>query len=581
MPEILQLPPDVVNKIAAGEVIERPSSVVKELLENSIDAGSRRIDIELEQGGAELIRVVDDGCGIDPEQLALALQPHATSKLRTADDLFNVATLGFRGEALASIAGISRFIIQSRPRDHDMGAELRLEADDRRVQRPWAGAAGTRIEVRNLFHNIPVRKKFLKSPAAELGQASEAVTRVALAHAAVHITLRHNGRTVHDLPPCGSTRERIGLLFGPEIRDALHDIEPVPGTHRVSGCVADPACDRGNNRLQYFFVNGRWFRDRSLQFALADAYRNLIMSGRHPVGFLFLEVPTDEVDVNIHPTKAEVKFRAPQVVFSLVRSAVKDRLQRQNFVPKAAMPARPIAPPEMAPLPNLFVQPRAAPPVQMPAAAGPSTPAQPREPAAIEHPIAPPIAAAPAVQMHDAYLIQETPEGMLVIDQHALHERILFEQMRRRLAGGRLDVQRLLVPDPVELPAVQAAAVLEVAAELAELGLEVSDFGGGTVLLSSYPVLLGRRPPREILLGVVDELMSKDRTPSREGLLDHLLATMACKAAVKAGDRLSPEEIQHLLELRDLAEESHHCPHGRPTTLLFSRQDLDRQFRRT
>ncbi len=581
---IRQLPPDVITKIAAGEVIERPASVVKELLENSIDAGSTRIDLELEQGGSELIRIVDDGCGIAPDELLLALAAHATSKLASAEDLFNVTTMGFRGEALASIAGIAKFTLQSRARGTEIGAEIRSDGGVIGPLKPWSGSPGTRIEVRHLFFNVPVRKKFLKTNASELGQICETLTRIALAHPHVHFTLRHNNRQVYDLPRSENLAERIGLFFGKEIRNALYEIDTPPGPYQLKGLIADPRCDRGNSKLQYLFVNGRWFRDRSLSYALMDAYRNLIMSGRHPIGFLFLTVPANEIDVNVHPTKAEVKFRENATVFSLIRAAVKERLLRENLVPRATMPAQPIAPPEMMPLPTLFMPSRPQPIADADdlgsqiITADTSDPQPPPPPLPMMFPTIP---VGTAVQMHDAYLIQETPEGMLVIDQHALHERILFEQVRRRVRDGQLEVQRLLIPEPIELPAAQAAAVLEATAELAMLGLEVSDFGGNTILLSSYPTLLSRRPPHEILAGVVDYLVSKDRAPSPEVMLDHLLATMACKAAVKAGDKLTPAEIQHLLELRALAEESHHCPHGRPTTLLFSRQDLDRQFRRT
>lgn len=571
---IRQLPPDVVAKIAAGEVIERPASVVKELLENSLDAGSTRIDVELEQGGSELIRVVDNGCGIPAEELPLALAAHATSKLREADDLFNVQTLGFRGEALASIAGIARVTIQSRT--DGSGAQI-----DDGIVTPWGGPRGTRITVRHLFYNVPVRKKFLKSQAAELGQVCETITRIALAHPALHITLKHNNRKIYDLPPCQDLTDRIALFFGKEIRDALYEIATPHDAYSLKGFIADPKCDRGNSRLQYFFVNGRWFRDRNLQFAVMDAYRNLLMSGRYPIAFLMLRVPPQDVDVNVHPTKAEVKFRNSATVFSLVRSSVKECLERRSLVPRVMLPAQPIAPPEMPPLPTLFPSRAASALVSEPLSVAVR---QGESRVETEAPVQNPSFAdtsGTAVQIHDAYLIQETPEGMLVIDQHALHERILFEQMRRRIREGKLEVQRLLIPEPIELPAAQAAALLDVAGELAALGLEISDFGGNTVLLSSFPTLLARRTPREILIAVVDFLATTDRAPSREILLDNLLATMACKAAVKAGDKLSPEEIHHLLHLRGLAEASHHCPHGRPTTLLFSRQDLDRQFRRT
>jgi len=666
MARIQQLPPDVVTKIAAGEVIERPASVVKELLENSVDAGATRIDIDLDAGGTELIRVVDDGCGITAEDLPLAFSCHATSKLKNADDLFAIGTMGFRGEALASVAGVGKVTLQSRTHDQPLGAEIKCDGSDLSPVRPWNGSPGTRIEVRHLFFNVPVRKKFLKSIATELGHVCEAVTRLALANPALHITLRHNGKLVYDIPGSAGLLDRIALFFGGEVRDALYEIDSGPGATRATGFIADPKCDRGNAKLQYLFVNGRWFRDRSVAHAMQEAYRGLLMSGRYSVGFVFLTIPPDKVDVNVHPTKSEVRFQENSHIYSMVRSAVKTRLLKENLVPHLTAPqgeVRGLDEPESVirsrdPLmPGLFTQPTreadlgpqtpvigmghsprqdlasrtVAPwemdrgtsltnggfrqstnvstpvevargvdspahalstPVESTTTEGITSPARQEEPAAVPVVVAPPEAepafpippatfpAGTAMQIQDTYLVLETLEGMVVIDQHALHERILFEQLRRRIRAGQLEVQRLLIPEPIDLPAEQAALVLEAADALKELGLEVSDFGGNTVLLSSYPTLLSRKAPHEIFQSVVDHLLTKERPPTREAMLHLLMATMACKAAVKAGDRLTPEEIAHLLHLRQLAEDSHHCPHGRPTSLVFSRHELDKQFRR-
>jgi DNA mismatch repair protein MutL len=615
MPRIHQLPPSVVTKIAAGEVIERPASVVKELLENAVDAGSTRIDVDLDQGGTELIRVVDDGCGIPADDLPLAFASHATSKLTTADDLFAISTMGFRGEALASIAGVAKVTLQSRPPEQPSGSEVRCDGGDLSPVRPWNGAPGTRVEVRHLFHNVPVRKKFLKSVATELGHTCEAVTRLALANPRLHLTLRHNGRLVYDVPASAGLPDRIALFFGREVRDALYELDSGPGSTRLTGLVADPRCDRGNSKLQYLFVNGRWVRDRGIAHALQESYRGLLMTGRYCAGFLFLSVPPDKVDVNVHPTKAEVRFQENAHVYSLVRATVKARLLRENLVPRLQVPVgqepgagqeagdggqEPAGPGLFSPRQELAgrtIAPWDVPPAARPEPADPffgpiartvteHLPFAPPESAphrVAANPAEPPPAAGPssALQLHDAYLVLETKDGMVVIDQHALHERILFEQLRRRVREGKLEVQRLLIPEPIDLPAEQAALVLEAADALHELGLEVSDFGGNTVLLASYPTLLGRRPPHEIFRGVVDHLVTQERPPTRDALLHNLTATMACKAAVKAGDKLSPEEVAYLLHLRQLAEDSHHCPHGRPTSLVFSRQELDKQFRRT
>jgi DNA mismatch repair protein MutL len=662
MPRIEQLPPQVVSKIAAGEVIERPASVVKELLENAVDAGSRRIDVEIEQGGADLVRIVDDGCGIHPDDLPLALTSHATSKLRDADDLFCIRSLGFRGEALASIGGVAQVTLQSRPPELAHGSQITCNGGELGPIRPWNGAPGTRIEVRHLFYNTPVRRKFLRSTPTEMGHISEIFTRLALAAGpwsvhdeqgtseylpfgrGLHLTLRHNNKPVYEVPATAHLLDRIALFFGSEVAGQLYPLETRGGPVRLTGYIADPACERGHARMQYLFLNGRWIRDRSLGHALQEGYRGLLMTGRYAVAFLFLDMPPDLVDVNVHPTKAEVRFRDPQALHHLIHSAVRDRLRRENLTARLQMPFTPggtpgadapgsptlplpaarepepwtltpppapdrplpflATPPELpqpqtrpAPAPILPPPVRSVPPPRTPGAApgadAPGSPAAPLPavpPAATQDVPAPPPFPGPAnlpavppskvLQLYDSYLVLETEQGMLVIDQHALHERILFEQFQRRLREGTLEVQRLLIPEPVELTAEQAARVLEQRAALAELGLGVEEFGGGTVLVTNYPLLLGRRSPEALLKAVVDHLLSKERVPSKEVLFNDLLSLMACHSAVRAGDRLTPEEMQALVEQRHLADDTHHCPHGRPTALLFSRQELERQFRR-
>jgi DNA mismatch repair protein MutL len=589
------LPHSVITKIAAGEVIERPASVVKELLENSVDAGARRIEIDLEQGGTELIRIVDDGCGIETEDLQLAFASHATSKLRTADDLFRIGSMGFRGEALASIGGVARVSLQSRAAGRTAGAEISCNGGEFSEVRPWNGAPGTRLEVRHLFFNTPVRKKFLKTHSTELNHICETVHRLALANPSLHVVLRHNARLVVEAPATAGLKERIGLFFGDEVREKLYQIEANQGPLSLTGFIGDPSLERGNAKLQYLFLNGRWIRDRSLGHALQEAYRGLLMTGRYAVGFLFMAMPPDQVDVNVHPTKAEVRFQDSQAAYHLIRAGVKHRLSAQNLVPKLQVPPelkREQVPGEI--LPSMFESPRHEMAQRTTAPWERPAPGQLREmPASSttewidkDYP-APANSAQPpldvprrAIQIHDSYLVVETPDGMMVIDQHALHERILFEQLRRRLQSGQLEVQRLLIPEPVDLSADQAACVLEAKEDLHALGLDVEDFGGGTILLASYPALLSRAAPVEILKSVVDCLVTQERSPSKAQILHDLLATMACKAAVKAGDKLTPEEITFLMELRDMADDSHHCPHGRPTSLMFSKHELEKQFRR-
>jgi DNA mismatch repair protein MutL len=573
---IKQLTESVITKIAAGEVIERPASVVKELVENSVDAGAGRIDVDVEQGGTELIRVVDDGCGITADDLPLALTSHATSKLTSADDLFHVATLGFRGEALASIGGVAQVSLQSRQPGQPAGAEIACNGSKLEAIRPWNGAVGTRIEVRHLFYNTPVRRKFLRTIGTEMGHVCEVFTRLALAQPGLHLVLRHNGKDVYEVPAVANRLDRLGLFFGQETRDKLYPVEMMAGPVRLHGFVADPSCERGNAKMQYLFVNGRWIRDRSLGHALQEAYRGLLMTGRYAVAFLFLEMPPETVDINVHPTKVEVRFRDGHGLYSLVFNAIRQRLNAANLTPRLQPPSTLMAPraPYVAPVPTAnggFPPPSPLPLPPPPPVAVPKEAPQTLLAEAL---------LLKAIQLYNAYLVLETAEGMLVIDQHALHERILFEQLKRRIRTGTLETQQLLIPEPVDLTAEQAARTLEHRDALAELGLGVQDFGGGTLLLTSYPALLGKRDPQSILKAVVDHLTSKERVPTREQLFSNLLSLMACHGAVRSGDPLTPDEIAALVAQRNLADDTHHCPHGRPTSLLFSRHDLDRQFRR-
>jgi DNA mismatch repair protein MutL len=633
MARIQPLPEHVVAQIAAGEVIERPASVLKELLENSVDAGSTRVDVEVGQGGLEFLRVADNGCGIDAADLPLAFAAHATSKLRSADDLFHIGTLGFRGEGLASIGSVAQVCLQSRPAGADRGAEVRCHGGHLSEVRVWNGAPGTRIEVRHLFYNTPVRRKFLRGPATEMGQVAEVFTRLALSQLSLHLNLRHNGKLVHEVPSSAGLLDRIALFFGEELRGRLLMVEAEQGATTLGGYVADPLHEAGGAQMQYLFVNGRWVRDRLVSQALQEAYRGLLLTGKHPIAFLFLELPPDSVDVNVHPTKAEVRFRQPEKVQQLVIDVVRKRLQgtdltaplrvrqasaapapaEQGDLPFAAdqatvserrggeearsasegngrQPPPPIPTPrspegkERTPVPaSVPVKARA--PEKQPVSPAVEKNAQPlpevRRGSAPVAPPSPPPRPPRAVQMHELYLVVEVPEGILIVDQHALHERILFEQLRERLAEGRLEVQHLLVPEPVNLPPAQAALLLAHREALAELGLQVDDFGGGTVLLGSYPAVLGKKPPRDVLGAVVEYLTRQERPPTREVLLNDLMALVACHTAVRAGDRLSQEQIAALVEKRHLAQDAHHCPHGRPSSLLLTRQDLDRQFRRT
>ena len=611
MPRIEPLAPEVVNQIAAGEVIERPASVAKELLENSLDALATRITLEAEAGGTELIRVVDDGEGVAEDQLPLALTQHATSKLRTPADLFTVATMGFRGEALASIASVSRFRLRSRPEDQPHAAEMTAEGGVLTGPNPAGGGFGTTAEVRDLFFNVPARRKFLKTQATEFGHLAEQFVRVALANPRLHATLRHNGKVVHDLPPANDVRDRLAAFHGRDLAERLIPVESASDAARLWGFAGHPEDSKGSRRGQYLFLNGRWITDRSLQHALGEAYRGLVMIGRHPVAFLFLETAPDAADVNVHPTKSEVRFRDGAGLYRQLLSTLRTKFLTLNFEQRFHLPGakrdddvpKPTLAEPQAELADGFADwARAAlmraegEPVPEPDPDFPAPPGSPsplggasferdeREdagaPPSGDGELASPVKPLRAMQVLDTYLVVESDAGLQVIDQHALHERVMYETLRRRVLGEGVEIQRLLVPESVELDARRHTAVLEHAGTLGELGFEVEDFGGTTVLLSGFPVLLRRADPAAVLRDAADALADSPKAPDRRDLLDSLLHMMSCKAAVKAGQRLDPSEVDALLTARHLVDDAHHCPHGRPTALTLSRDDLDRQFGR-
>ena len=650
MATIHELSRSMINKIAAGEVIERPSSVVKELVENAIDAGATRIDVVVERGGTELIRIVDNGCGIAPDQLTLALSPHATSKLADADDLFRIRTFGFRGEALASIAEISQMTLRSRTVGNTEGAEIRSEGGTLSGPVVCGMAVGTQIEVRNLFFNTPVRRHYMKTTTTEFGHVAETMIRLALPHPAIHFTLKHDNRLVHDLPPETEQLGRIDKLFGGEVAKHLLYVKSRPaGEIQVHGFVSHPNQSRANSRMQYFFLNQRYIRDKALQHALTEAYRGILTVGRFPMAFLEIEMSPELFDVNVHPTKMEVRFLDANQVYSGFLGAIRDKFlstdlhgrpndaalrKGRSFAvdpndPRSALSdakteeirkavleftardepfselaasapeavtsgeRRPISIPSIKPTSEALSLHRLP---ELPGevkgvgykgkSEGPtqSFPSQHPPPSTL-HPSPRPVSASQGdvanfLQIHAKYLVLETADGLVIIDQHALHERILFESMKKSMESGRLDTQRLLVPVPVDLSPTEAACVLENLAFFEQLGLGVESFGGGTVLISSYPAVLDKTPPTEILLTLVETLLVSGKKMERNDLLEEMLHRMACKAAVKAGDQLRPDAIAELVALGGAEGNAHHCPHGRPSMIVFSCEELDKMFRR-
>jgi len=828
MPEIRELSKSMINKIAAGEVVERPANVVKELVENSVDAGAKRIEIVVEKSGSDLIKIVDNGCGIAAEQLVLALSPHSTSKISEADDLFRIHTLGFRGEALASIAEVSQLVLSSRTADAEAGAQIRSDGGVFDEIVPCGRPVGTTVEARNLFFNVPARRKFLKSPTTEFGHISEAVVRIALPRPDVHFVLKHNGRTVYDLPATNDRKERIGRVFGADVAARLVEIESEYKNVKVTGFVGLPDLSRGSQSLQYIFLNGRHIRDRALQHALTEAYRGLLVSGRHPVAFLNIATPPDFVDVNVHPSKLEVRFVDGQAIYASVLGAIRDKFLRSDltsrpndaeldvaarrtqtafaqgfaqerssssapsnrptppavsasapsseppanapsaevrelrFVPDvdsrdpiaaldesvaeerrrdvlgwltgksksngarssetsktpesaqdaqtpplsgfpqppkspnlsdsdvvaaanaaldeaAALDASPVdaAPsaafsqrsrtqtssfglggtsefrkfPPLAPsfsargdAPQVPKTPQASESTFKPGtfggtrdfdapaadklpespnspnlsrsnadsseSAAPSKSTQPqffntedldapvanaatlREQVAannagrfrpnvpLENQVAYNAAGKPVVQICRRYLAMEAKGGLAVVDQHALHERILYERLKANFSAGKLDAQRLLVPEVVDLTPTEHPVALENRELFANLGILVDDFGGSSVVVNGYPAILRAASPSEIFLAALATLQRNRGKLERADLLDESLKQMACKAAIKAGDSLRPDAIVELIAAAEEELQSHHCPHGRPSTLVFSVQEIDKLFKR-
>ncbi len=620
--QIQQLTAAVINKIAAGEVIERPASVVKELVENSIDAGATQIDVTVLQGGAELIRIVDNGHGIPADELMLAVTSHATSKIRDADDLFNVGTMGFRGEALASISEVSEFLIRSRTADSDAGAELTVNGGKASPLEPCGCSVGTTIEIRRLFFNTPVRRKFMRTPQTEMSHATEAVTRIALAHPEVQFAMSNGKRATLDLPPVSDPRERIASIFGGDLAQDLIHVESEDEFGKIRGYVANPKHSRSTNKHQYLFLNGRHIRDRALQHALSEAYRGILLTGRYPIAFLYIDVPPDTVDVNVHPTKLEVRFQESGRLYKQLLGMLRNRFLTTDltatFRPQAEASEQRTDPPhkqphplgyasEFKPFPGGPTNPLGSVgsrPAIGPSSSGssgsdfklnspavqtqqrldlaPDVVAQVATPTEVEtSEEQPAVGSSSAMQVHNRYLVTANEDGIVVIDQHALHERVIYEQLREKVLQKDVEKQRLLVPEPVQLSPTEFAAVLQSKDLLADLGIDVEDFGGDTVLVSSYPAMLANFNPSELIRQLSEQLTAGNKAPDPRDLLDEILHMISCKAAIKAGDRLSPEEIDSLIELRHLVQDSHHCPHGRPTTLVFTQKELDKRFQRT
>lgn len=588
----------MVNRIAAGEVVERPASVVKELVENALDAGAARVEIAIEDGGRGLIAVSDDGCGMPREELALAVERHATSKLPD-DDLESIATFGFRGEALPSIAAVSRFALTSRAAGADSAWRILVEAGRKSPPGPAALSAGTRVEVRDLFFATPARLKFLKSRETEARQAIEAARRLAMAYPNVAFRIFEDGREALDLPASQGDLlrggvERLARIMGREFADNAVAIEAERAGLRLVGHVGLPTMNRANAQAQYLFVNRRPVRDRALAGALRGAYQDVLAAGRHPMVALFLEVPTEAVDVNVHPAKLEVRFRDEGLVRGLIVGAIRNALaeagrRSAGTVAAAALGAFRAEASPQAPAAGSFLgnggRPaggfaEAAALYHAPLASGLAVPsARAEAPPKGEEPGRHPLGAARA-QLHETYVVAETTDGLVIVDQHAAHERLVQERIEAALREGALPRQALLIPEVVELDEGAAERLSARAAEFAELGLVLEPFGRGAVVVREAPALLADSDLKGLVRDLADELAELGQGFSLKDRLAEVSATMACHSSVRAGRRLNLEEMNALLRQMEATPRSGQCSHGRPTYVELKLADIEKLFGR-
>lgn len=588
---IRRLPSDLVNRIAAGEVVERPASALKELVENALDAGARAVAIRLSAGGLERIEVSDDGSGMTPDEMSLALERHATSKLPN-DAIEEVTSFGFRGEALPSIASVSLLSLESRPRGSD-GWQIEIDHGAKVSERPAALPPGTRVKVEQLFGKVPARRKFLRSPRAEYAASLDAVKRLAMARPDVAFSLEHDGRRVLSVQP-SSGPERVAALLSHELDRHGIGIDCVRGEMRLTGVISLPTFNRGMADQQFLFVNSRPVRDRLLVGALRAAYRDLLARDRHPVAALFVEVPTGEVDINVHPAKTEVRFRDPAAVRGLIIGGLRSALDeaghrsaaREQFAQAAAWQVEPVAPAALgamqphvsAPLFEAANGRLAAPVAFREAFAAPMGRAEPAAEIASDAELYP--LGVARGQVAATYIVSEARDGLVIVDQHAAHERLVLERMRRAAEGGEVARQALLMPDVVELDEPDCDRLEEAIGELAGLGLEIERFGPSAMLVRATPAPLGKTDVAALLKDVAAELAELGTAVTLRDRLDHVAATIACHGSVRAGRILSVAEMNALLREMEATPHSGQCNHGRPTWVKLQHKDIEKLFGR-
>ena len=576
---IRRLPPELINRIAAGEVVERPASALKELIENALDAGASQVVVRLYAGGLELIEVADDGCGMAPDEMLLALERHATSKL-DGDAIDRVTSFGFRGEALPSIASVSRLTLESRVRGAD-GWRIEIDHGEKIAQGPAALPPGTRIKVEGLFDKVPARRKFLRSPRAEYAACLDAVKRLAMARSDVGFALDHDGRRILTLA-VAEAPVRVAELLTHELDRHGVGIDCTREGMRLTGVISLPTFNRGVADQQFLFVNSRPVKDRLLVGALRAAYRDLIARDRHPIAALFLDVPLEEVDVNVHPAKTEVRFRDPAAVRGLIvgglRHALDEESQRSAAHEQAAAPVMWTSSASYVPEPNpglgiasLREEQRVFEPVTF----VPQARAEP----AVEPVPSYPLGVARG-QVAATYIVAEAEDGLVIVDQHAAHERLVLERMRASREGGSIARQALLIPEVVDLEETDCDRLEGAAGELAGMGLEVERFGPTTMLVRAVPAALGKTDAAGLLADLASEIAELGGPMSLRDKLDHVAATIACHGSVRAGRVLSVAEMNALLREMEVTPRSGQCNHGRPTWVKLGHSEIEKLFGR-
>lgn len=573
------LPDNLINKIAAGEVVERPASVVKELIENSIDAGATEIFIDVEQSGKRLIRITDNGGGMSQEDARVAFERHATSKISSESDLESIRTMGFRGEALSSIASVSQVRMLTAERGASSGVLIEIDGGAVKAASDAAAPAGTSIEVNHLFYNTPARLKFLKSAATEFSHVLSAVSHQAMAHPGIRFRLTHNKKTALDLPASNDVRERAFQIYGSELSENLMEFSGGRDSVGVRGLIARPAYTRADRTYQDFYVNGRPVKNASLAHALYQAYAELLMRDRHPVGFIFIDLDPALVDVNVHPAKAEVRFRNQSQIHDLVRDVIREGLRGAGTVSSVTMPdgVREAVTDYLnstdSPLTHRFPYGGEG-GFERTEARGEVVSPVPRfsdSPFPDLYPLA---------QVHDSFIVAQSNEGMALIDQHAAHERVLFEKLQDQFTAGKIPVQNLLIPVQVELGPADKELLSEYLPALNSLGFIIENFGGNAFMIKAVPALMTGGDYKGLLLDIIDELKILGTSVKMDAFRDEVLSVMACHPAIKVHRRLTFPEMERLITDLFSCRMPHSCPHGRPTVVRFSMEEIKKMFKR-